>query len=143
MDHVEDRAVGVDHERHPLVRQEAGVALRAELRGHDTIGVRQQGEPEGFLLVEKLLLLDRVGTDADRLRAYRGELGRQVPEVAALLGAAVGHCRRVEEQHNRAVGQEAAERTGCACLVRKLEIGKDVTCAHPFNVERKPAFVLA
>ncbi len=78
-----------------LEREEVWTTLGAELRGHRAVGVRER-EAERLLLVELLLLVDRVGTDADLLGAHGGAR-RRVPEVATLLGAAM-HGGRVEER---------------------------------------------
>ena len=66
-----------------------------------------------------------------------GELAGQVAEVAALLGAAVGHGGRVEEQHHGPVGEEPAQRPGRSRLVGEREVGNDVAFLHPLNVGRK------
>ena len=109
--------------------EEAEAAFGAELGGDGAVGVDEQREAEGLLLVELLLLVDRVGADADGLRADGGELGLEVAEVAALLGAAVGHGGRVEEQHDGPVGEEVAQLAGRAGLVGELEVGDGVAFA--------------
>src|ERR1700733_3999027 len=87
VEHLQDRAVGVDDEGGTLDLQEADAALDAELSSHLTVGVRKKREAERLLLVELLLLLHRVGADAHGLRPDGREFARQVAEVTALLGA--------------------------------------------------------
>ena len=112
-------------------------ALGAELGGDRAVGVREQRQAERLLLVELLLLLDRVGADADGLCADGGELGGEVTEVAALLRAAVRHGGRVEEQHDRARWtRKPLSLRVRARLVGELEIGDDVAFVHPLNVGR-------
>ena len=71
----------------------------AERAGHLPVHVREERVVEGVLLGEVVLLLDRVGADADPLGTDRLELRRQVAEVAA-SGAAGCERGRVEEQHD-------------------------------------------
>ena len=136
MDHIEQGAVGVDDEGDPLVGQEARSPLRPQLGGHGAVGVGEQREAQRLLLVELLLLVHRVGADADPLRPDGGELGPHVAEVTALLGAAVGHGGWIEEEHHRAAEQQLAQLAGRARLVGQLEVGHDVTFAHAHNVGR-------
>ena len=56
------------------------------------------------------------------------ELGSEVAEMAALLGAPGRHGRRVEEQHHRPVRQQRAQPARHAVLVGQFEIGHLVTC---------------
>src|SRR5258708_28659896 len=56
VEHIENGAVGVDHVRDPLVRQEADAALGPELGRDRAVRVGQQREAETLLLVALLLL---------------------------------------------------------------------------------------
>src|ERR1035438_4770969 len=83
-----------------------------------------------MLLRELLLLLHLVGTDPHPLGADRLELGLHVTEVTALLGAAVGHRRRIEEQDHGARAGQVAQLPRCAILVGKFEVGYRVAFLH-------------
>ena len=129
-DHVQQAAVGVDDEGDALVGQGAEAALDAEGLGDGAVLVGEQRVVEAVLLGELALLVDRVGADPDALGPNLFELGLEVAEVAALLGAAVGHRRGVEEQHDWAFGQEVAQLALGAGLVGKLEVLNHVTLFH-------------
>ena len=75
--------------------------------GDDAVGVREQRVVELLLVGELGLLLDGVGADTHPAGPDGGELAGQIAEVAGLLGAARRHRRRVEEQHDRSVGEQS------------------------------------
>ena len=70
--------------------------------------------------------VDLVGADPHPLGAHGLELRLHVPEVAALLGAAVGHGRRIEEQDHGPRGGQVAQLPGDAVLVGEFEVGCQV-----------------
>ena len=77
-------------------------ALHAVAVGDFAVDVGEQRVVEVVLLRELGLSLDAVHRDADQLGAERGELAREVAEVARLLGAARAQGRGVEEENDRA-----------------------------------------
>ena len=105
------------------------------------IGVGEQRVVEPVLVGELLLLVDGVATDADPLRAERCEFRSEIAEVTALLRAAVCHRGGIEEQHDRALGEELAQRARRPRLVAELEVRDDVSAFHPGNVSRLPRSV--
>ena len=138
--HLDHPAVLVDHERDPL----GGPFLRATpiILRDVAVGVGQQRVVEPVLVGELVLLVDRVAADADALPADRGELGRQVAEVAALLRAPRGHRRRVEEQHHGAV--RPAGRSACAaCRSRRAARSRRPhllrPCGEPYRIRCRSA----
>ena len=62
------------------------------------------------------------------------ELGGQVTEVAALGRATSRHRRRVEEEHDRALGHERAQPPRRTVLVGQFEVGYRITNVHNPNV---------
>ena len=117
-------------------------ALDAELVGHGPVRVREQRVVEVVLVGELLLLLDGVGADAHPLRPGRLELGLQVPEMAALLGAAVGHGAGVEEEHDRTVGEQLAQPAGGPRLVGSSKSGTTSPLLHGTNVRARRGVAL-
>ena len=79
---------------------------------------------------ELLLSLHRIGADAEAASTEGLELGTEVAEVAALLGASPRHGLGVEEQRDRALVQLLVEADGLAVVGHELEVGYLVTGAH-------------
>src|SRR5580693_5800801 len=78
LDHADDLAVGVDDEGVALHGDEAAAALDPEDLAHLAVGIGEEGEVEGVLVGELLLLLDGVGADTHPLTAGVLELLLQV-----------------------------------------------------------------
>ena len=131
-DDVEHGVIGVDDERGALDRHELAEqsAFDAENLGDLAVRVGQQGVVEPLGIRELGLLAHRVGTDPDPGRPDRLELLGQIPEVARLLGAAGCHRRRVEEEHDRTVGEQCGQLPHRPGLVRQFEIGDTIASFH-------------
>ena len=90
--------------------------------------LKKEETPAGSFL--GLFAIRTVAADPDPLRAHGRELGAEVAEVATLPGAARGHRRRVEEQHDRPVGEEVAQLPRRPGLIGELEVGHRVADSH-------------
>ncbi len=83
-----------------------------------------------MLRAERGLLGDVVGTDPDDAGTQRGELTGQVAEMTAFPGTAVRHRRRVEEDHQRTLGQQAGQVQHRARLIDTRQIPNPIPDIH-------------
>ncbi len=129
VDHGEEGAVRIDHERRPLARQWSEAFYAKQLR-NAAIWIGEQRKAERVLLVEALLPIHRIGADSRSLGADFRKLGRQIAKMTALPGSARCHGLGVEEQHQRTVGQQPRQADRISGLIDSGEIGNSILFAH-------------
>ena len=125
--HAGDALVGADQESRPHDPHELAAVHRLLLPNaigleHAMGFVRTERDRQLVLGLEFVLCRDRVGGDAENVRAGFGEGAFQPREVDRFLGAARRVRLRIEIKHERAAG-EVRERNGSAAVARQGEGG--------------------
>jgi hypothetical protein len=133
VDHSKQRAIRIDHEGRSLARQRTH-ALHAKLPGDAAVWIGEQRKPEGVLFVEGLLPIHRIGADPRSLCTEFCELAGQVAEMAAFQGSARCHRLRIEEEHQRPVGQKASQGDRSTRLIDGREICDALVFPHDTSV---------
>lgn len=123
------RAVAVDHERAPLVRQETP-PRHTEAAGDGPARIGEQREAQGVGVIELQLPINLIGADSHDAGAEFGELFRQVAEITALARSTRGHRLWVEVHHHGTRVEQVAQIQRVALLVQRLEVGRPISYLH-------------